>query len=161
MNQKQNREKQRRYTAAKKAQGLKRIVLWVQPEDVVSLRLAAKQPHALAQQRAKVEAEIERQMWGKVAAKLERRTERAMLAQKRAQARRQTAGSNRPPELIRFERRPPGAVRNRIKAAGWVYDPVAVVWHLPDNPEVWPDVQKLLDALDGYGIEHLSKPLDR
>ncbi len=50
--------------------------------------------------------------------------------------------------------------RTRIKDAGWVYDPVAAVWHLPDNPEAWTDVQKLLDALDGYGIQRLGKVLD-
>ena len=38
----------RAYIAAKKAQGLKRLVLWVDPVAVDDLRLAAKQPHALA-----------------------------------------------------------------------------------------------------------------
>ncbi len=83
-----------------------------------------------------------------------------MLAQKRAQARRQHAGSNRPPEMIRFRARPPAAVRNRLKASGWWYDPVAAVWHLPDEPEAWPATERLLDKLDAaYDIERLVDPL--
>ena len=36
----------------------------------------------------------------------------------------------------------------------------AAVWHLPADPEAWPATQRLLDRLDGYGIERLSTPLD-
>ena len=160
MTPKSSLENQRKFIAEKKAQGLKRLTLWVKPEDVEAHQLAAQQPHALNRLRKKVERELRPQIETKVAAELERKTRRAMLIQKRAQARRQTAGSNRPPELIRFERRPPAVMRNRVKDAGWSYDPVAAVWHLPEDPEAWPDVQKLLDELDGYGIQRLSKPLD-
>ena len=47
------------------------------PQAAGPLGATAKQPHALAQQRAKVEAEIERQMWDGVSATLMRRTEHA------------------------------------------------------------------------------------
>ena len=160
MSRQDNREKQRKHVAAKKAQGLKRIVLWVQPEHVETHKIAAENPHALAQLRREVQARIEREMWDRVAAKMERRVERAFLAQKRAQVRRQQTGSNRPPERVRFKARPPGAIRNRLKAAGALYNPVAAVWELPDDPEAWPAIERLLDDLEPYGIERLSKPLD-
>ena len=160
MSRQENREKQRKHVAAKKAQGLKRVVLWVRPEDAEAHKIAAEQPQALNRIRKTVEARIERETWARVAARLDRRTERALLAQRRAQARRLQAGSNRPPEKIRFKSRPPGKIRNRLKASGWLYDPVAAVWHLPEDPETWPASQRLLDELDAYDIEHLADPLD-
>ena len=39
-------------------------------------------------------------------------------------------------------------------------NPVAAVWELPDDPEAWPAIERLLDDLEPYGIERLSKPLD-
>ena len=157
---KSNRQKQRDYIATQKAKGLKRLVLWVRPENVETHRIAAEQPQALNRIRRRVETEVERETRARVSARLDRRTERALLAQRRARARRQQASSNRPPEMIRFKVRPPGAVRNRLKAAGWFYDPVDVVWHLPENPEAWPATERLLDELEPYDIERLVKPLD-
>ena len=58
-----NRGKQRRHVATKKARGLKRVVLWVQPEHVETHKIAAENPHALAPLRREVEARIEREMW--------------------------------------------------------------------------------------------------
>ena len=159
-------EKQRRFVAAKRAAGLKRLVLWVQPEDVEAVRLVARQPHVVARYRVKVERDLrskfERDLGPKikreVSARLDRRTTHAMLVQRRAQARRTLAGSNRPPQLIRFLTKPPGVVRNDLKLAGWVYDPVAAVWHLPDHPADWPRTLRLLIELRPYGIEHLALP---
>ena len=151
-------EKQRRFVAAKRAAGLKRLVLWVQPEDVEAVRLVARQPHALARYRAEVERELRPKIESKISGRLERRTMRAMLVQRRAQARRTLAGSNRPPELVRFLTRPPAKIRNRLKSSGWLYDPVACVWHLPDDPAQWPETERLLDELEQYGIERLALP---
>ena len=157
---KTNAQKQRDYIAAQKAKGLKRVVLWLQPEDVDLFQTAAQNPHAIAKLRRRIRAEIEPDIRKKVEAELTRKTHRAMIVQKRAQARRLQAGSNRPPELIRFKSRPPGAVRNRLKAAGWWWDTVAAVWHLPDDPAAWPATERLLDELEPHGIERLAKPLD-
>ena len=159
-------EKQRRFVAAKRAAGLKRLVLWVQPEDVEAVRLVARQPHVVARYRLKVERDLrskfERDLGPKikreVSARLDRKTTRAMQRQRRAQARRMLAASNRPPELIRFLTKPPAVVRNDLKLAGWVYDPVAAVWHLPDHPADWPRTLRLLIELRPYGIEHLALP---
>ena len=159
-------EKQRRFVAAKRAAGLKRVVLWVQPEDVEAVRLVARQPHALARYRAKVErdlrSKIERdlrpEIEREISARLDRKTTHAMLVQRRAHARRMLAGSNRPPDLIRFLRKPPAVVRNDLKYAGWLYDPVAAVWHLPDHPADWPRTVRLLVELQQYGIERLALP---
>ena len=93
--------------------------------------------------------EIERQ----VRYQLTRTTRRAMLAQRRAQARRQAAGSNRPPERVRFTQRPPAALRDRLKASGALYDPVAAIWHLPDDPSHWEAVERLLVQFEPYGVE--------
>lgn len=151
---------QRDYIAAQKAKGLKRLVLWVQPEDVETFQLAAQQPHALGKLRKRIRTEIEPGIRDGLEADLTRKTRRALLAQRRARARRLQAGSNRPPEMIRFAKRPPGRLRNRLKAQGWDYDPVAAVWHLPDDPEAWPASERLLDELDAYDIERLAEPLD-
>ena len=151
---------QRDYIAAQKAKGLKRLVLWVQPEDVETFQLAAQQPHALGKLRKRIRTEIEPGIRDGLEADLTRKTRRALLAQRRARARRLQAGSNRPPEMIRFANRPPGRLRNRLRAQGWDYDPVAAVWHLPDDPETWPASERLLDELDAYDIERLAEPLD-
>ena len=150
---------QRKFVAAKKAAGLQRLILWVRPEDKESLKVICRQPHALARFRAEVEQELRPKIERKISARLERRTERAMLVQRRAQARRMLAGSNRPPELIRFLNKPSGRVRQQLKSSGWLYDPVACVWHLPDDPEKWPETERLLDGLEQYGIERLALPL--
>ena len=164
MNQNDKYKNQRKFIETRKAEGLERLTLWVKPEDKPALKEIARQPHAIAKRLAQIEAEtrreLEPQITARITAELERKTRNALLAQKRAQVRRQQAGSNRPPELIRFKARPPGATRNRLKASGCLYDPVAAVWHLPDDPETWPAIERLLDDLDRYGIERLSKPLD-
>lgn len=155
-------EAQRRFIAKKKEEGLKRLVLWVRPEDAETVKLVAQQPHALAQARREISEQIKRELKPKVEAQvgkaLRRKTERAMLAQKRKAARIHLATSNAPPELIRFEFRPPATVRNRLKSAGWLYDPVAAVWHVPENPNNWPEVEKLLAELEPYSITKLQKP---
>lgn len=159
MDREKNLENQHRFVEAKKAQGLKRVILWARPEDEEALRLAARQPHALAKLRKRVEKELERELRTEVAAKLRRRTERALLAQARAEARTQPAGANRPPTAIRCEARPPAALRGRLRAAGWLYDPVAAVWYLPDDPSLWSASERLLGDLEPYGILRLA--LDR
>ena len=128
--------------------------------------MISQQPHAMVRYRAKVErdlrAKIERDLRAKIerkiSARLDRRTTHAMLVQRRAQARRTLAGSNHPPELIRFLTKPPAVVRNDLKYAGWLYDPVAAVWHLPDDPADWPRTVRLLVELKQYGIERLALP---
>jgi len=155
---------QRKFVAARKAAGLERLTLWVKPEDKETLKKIARQPHAMARYLAEIEADIRREFEPRIKRRVEgelsRKTHRALLAQKRAQVRRQQAGSNRPPEMIRFTTRPPGTVRNRLKASGWLYDPVAAAWHLPNDPKTWPATERLLDELDAYDIERLAEPLD-
>lgn len=157
-----NVEKQRKFVVAQKAAGLRRVVLWAQPEDVDALKLAAKQPHSLAQLRAKVEAELRKEIEPRLRRKVEdqlyAKTHRAILAQKRAQARRAAIGANRPPECIRFEKAPPAVRREALKVAGWLYDPVAAVWHLPADPASYEATERLLEALSAFGVVRLAKP---
>ena len=157
-----NRVNQQRFAQAQKEMGLKRLMLWVRPEDADTLKLAAKQPHSLAALRKKIEVELERELRPivkkKVEAKLRRRTERALLVQKRSQARKRLSGSNKPPECVRFNRIPPAALRDRLRAAEWLYDPVAVIWHLPDDPGAYGTSEALLRDLEAYDIEKLDKP---
>lgn len=153
---KRNLDNQRRFVAEKEAQGLKRVILWSRPEDVDDLKLIARQPHAIAKLRRKVERELRPQIEAEIRAKLRKKTERAMLIQKRSEARMHLATSNSPPAMIRFQARPPATVRNQLKAAGWLYDPVAAVWHLPSDPNQWPAVRRLLDELDQYDIQRLA-----
>ena len=159
-------EKQRRFVAAKRRAGLKRLVLWVRPEDVEAVRLVARQPHVVARYRVKVErdlrSEFERDLGPEierdVTARLDRKTTHAMQRQRRAIAQRMLEASNRRPELIRFRNKPPSVKRNDLKLEGWVYDPVAAVWHLPDHPADWWRTERLLDELKIYGIERLVLP---
>ena len=124
----------------------------------VPIQLAAV--HVRAAIEAEIRQELEPQIERWIAADLTRKTRHALLAQRRARARRLQAGSNRPPEMIRFRKRPPGKERERLKDQGWEYDPVAAVWHLPEDPEAWPATEKLLDELETYDIERLVEPLD-
>ena len=157
---------QRKYVAAKKAAGLERLNLWVRPEDKERLKLICRQPHVLARLAARTERDLrskfERDLGPKikreVSARLERKTTRAMLVQRRAHARRTLAASDHPPDLVRFLNKPPSVLRNGLKLAGWVYDPVAAVWHLPDHPADWPRTLRLLIELRPYGIERLALP---
>ena len=159
-------EKQRRFIAAKRRAGLKRLVLWVRPEDVEAVRLVARQPHVVARYRVKVERELrsefERDLGPtikrEVSRRLDRKTTLAMQRQRGAITRRMLAASNRPPELIRFRKKPPSVVRNDLKLSGWVYDPVAAFWHLPNHPADWWRTERLLDELEKYDIERLALP---
>ena len=164
MHKKSNAEKQRKFVEAQKAAGLKRVVLWARPEDVDDLKLAAKQPHSLVKLREEVRAELVKTLKPalklKVAAELKRKTERAMLLQRRAQARRALSRANSPPECIRFEKAPPAARRNDLKAAGWLWDPVALIWHLPTDPASYEATERLLGALEQFGVVRLGKSED-
>lgn len=153
-----HREAQRRHEAAQKAAGLKRIRLWVRPEDVAAFQEAARSPHALARLRAKAVAEVEQEVRETVTKRLELRTERALLAQARAEARQHPADSNAPPARVRFGHRPPGTFRRKLREAGWRYDPVAAVWHLPEDPERWPAAVAVLDEAEaaGQSFEYLA-----
>ena len=162
MDKKKNTENQKRFIEAKRSEGLTRVILWARPEDIESLKMIAQQPHSIAKLRKQVEAETVRRIGPKireqVKAELLRKTRRALLIQSRAYAQRQKVGSNTPPEAIRFTRRPPPAIRNTLKSGGWLFDPVAVVWHLPNDPSKWQEVQQLLDRLEEFGITKLTIP---
>ncbi len=164
MNGETSRENQRRFALAQKAKGLKRVMLWVRPEDVEDLKLAARQPHSLAKLRTEVRADLvkslEPAIKRRVQDELLRKTRRAMLIQKRSQALRALSGANRPPECIRFEKVPPAARRMALKDAGWLWDPVAAIWHLPDDPASYEATQRLLEGLEGFGVVRLAKPDD-
>ena len=81
-----------------------------------------------------------------------------MLVQRRAEGRQRPLEANRPPVCIRFTHKPPAATRARLKAAGWLYDPVAAIWHLPDDPALWEATEALLAALAPFPYLALSKP---
>ena len=155
-------ENQKRFLQAKKDQGLKRVILWARPEDVDSLKTIARQPHAIAKLRKKVEGELTRKLKSElepaIRNQLRRKTLRAFLLEKRKTSRQHPHTSNSPPPLIRFNHRPPKEVREKVRAAGGIYDPVACVWHLPSDPSEWSAVQKLLDELDEYSVTPLAFP---
>ena len=52
------RDRMRRFMARMRERGLKRIQLWVRPEDVPKIREAARQPAALARLRKEVWEEL-------------------------------------------------------------------------------------------------------
>ena len=53
-------QNQQKFLAKKKEQGLKRVNLWVRPEDVESLKEIALQPHAIAKRKREIETELNR-----------------------------------------------------------------------------------------------------
>ena len=57
---KTNLQNYNKFVAKKKEQGLKRLILWVRPEDVESLKEIALQPHAIAKRKAEIERELNR-----------------------------------------------------------------------------------------------------
>ena len=124
-----------------KAEGRRQIHLWVKNEDVAAIQEAARTGHGLAR-------------------RLELRTQRALLAQARAEAREHPADSNAPPARVRFAYRPPRGFRRRCRAAGWRYDPVAAVWHLPEDPGRWDAALELLAEAEAAGrpFERLGPP---
>lgn len=62
-----------------------------------------------------------------------------------------SSGQQRAPARVRFGHRPPGTFRRRVREAGWRYDPVAAVWHLPEDPERWPAAVAVLDEAEASG----------
>lgn len=149
-----------RHAARMKAEGRRQIHLWVRDEDVAALQEAARSGHGLARLRAEALAKVETEVREAVTERLELRTERALLAQARAEARQHPAGSNAPPARIRLGRRPPGTFRRRCREAGWRYDPVAAVWHLPDDPGRWAVASALIEEAEAAGlpVEKLATP---
>ena len=53
-------QNQQKFLAKKKEQGLKRVNLWVRPEDVESLKEIAMQPHTIAKLKREIETELKR-----------------------------------------------------------------------------------------------------
>lgn len=77
------RVRQRRFLSRKKELGLKRVQLWVRPEDVAALRVAARQPGELASLREEAEARLISEISGRLEARLEG-TGRALTVRIRA-----------------------------------------------------------------------------
>lgn len=77
------RERQRRFKAHKRELGLKRVQLWVRPEDVAALRVAARQPGELANLQEDAEARLIDEISGRLEARMEG-TGRALTARIRA-----------------------------------------------------------------------------
>ncbi|MXX87994.1 MAG: DUF3018 family protein [Boseongicola sp. SB0677_bin_26] len=61
------RERVRRFMARMRERGLKRIQLWVRPEDVPRIQEAARQPAALARLRKEVREEVEEDVKAEIA----------------------------------------------------------------------------------------------
>ena len=57
---KTNLQNYNKFVAKKKEQGLKRLILWVRPEDVESLKEIALQPHTIAKLKREIETELKR-----------------------------------------------------------------------------------------------------
>ena len=74
----------RRFKARKRAEGLKRIQLWVREEDVEALQAAARQPFALARLREEVEAELRAEVWESLEERLKRVRAEATRARRNA-----------------------------------------------------------------------------
>ena len=155
-----HREAQRRHEAAQRAAGLKRIRLWVRPEDVAALQEAARSPHGLARLRKQALKEIKAELRDEVGERLKRETEKAMVVQARADARAHPSGSNSLPPRVRFERRPPKSIRQKARYRGWLYDPVSACWWLPDDPDRWPASEALIEEAEAAGIavQRLASP---
>lgn len=158
-----------KHRAAQQANGLRQVTVWVREEDAETLRLFVKQPHALASVRESLRAEIVDELRAElskkltpkitqqVRQKLTRSIQRAIKLQERAKYKRiENVRKNTPPPFIRFNKKPPMEIREQIKKAGWIYNPVARVWITPKNEEEWAATEKILKNLEQYEIEHLD-----
>ena len=157
-----NLERQHKFIERKKANGMKRLVLWVAEEDVDDLKLCARQPHTLAKYRKAIETEViadlkkrvERQMYTKIAKKVEK----SILAQRRYQARRMPANKKLVPPCIKFKKEPPAVIRHALLDAGWVYDVADAIWHLPTDPIGYSKSNALIESMTEWEPIKLEKP---
>ena len=62
---------QQKFIAARKAEGLERLILWVKPEDKASLKEITRQPHAIAKRRAAIKAEISQELGPQIERRVE------------------------------------------------------------------------------------------
>lgn len=124
-----------------------RLSLWVRVEDAEAHQLAAWTPHALTRLRDRLAAELAPEVRRRVALRMTRQADEAREMQARKLR----------PARIRFKTRPPATSRNRLKDAGWRYDPVEDVWKCPPDPARRDASGPLLDELEtACGIWRLA-----
>lgn len=158
-----------KHRAARQANGLRQVTVWVREEDAETLRLFVKQPHALSAIRESLRAEVTDELRAElkenlkpkitqqVRQKLTRSIQRAIKLQERSKYKRiENVIKNTPPSFIRFHKKPPVEVRELLKKGGWIYNPVAQVWITPKNESEWEEVEKLLIILAKYEVEYVE-----
>ena len=124
-----------------------RLSLWVRVEDAESHQLAAWSPHAMGRLRDRLAAELAPEVRRRVALRMARQTDGAREMQERAGR----------PVRIRFVTRPPATARNRLKDAGWRYDPAGDVWIRPPDPARRDASAPLLEELaEAYGVRRVA-----
>ena len=123
-----------------------RLSLWVRVEDAEAHQLAAWTPHALGRLRDRLAAELAPGVRRRVALRMARQADNAREMQERM----------RRPARIRFRTRPPATARNRLKDAGWRYDPAGDVWQCPPDAARRDASAQLLDELEPYGVWRLA-----
>ena len=144
-----NRRHQRSFLARRRVRGLRRLTLRVPPGHVAAHRAAAAgRPRELERLRDRVEAEVR----GHVLHRLDRWNRMALRRAARAEARMHPAGSNAPPARVRFGHRPAEGFRKRLREAGWWYDWIAAVWHLPEDPARWAAAEALAAEAEAAGV---------
>lgn len=123
-----------------------RLSLWARVEVAEAHQLAAWTPHALARLRDRLAADLASVVRRRVALRMARQADNAREMQERM----------RRPARIRFKTRPPATARNRLKDAGWRYDPAGDVWQCPPDAARRDASARLLDELEPYGVLRLA-----
>ncbi len=124
-----------------------RLSLWVRVGDAEAHQLAAWSPHAMGRLRDRLAAELAPEIRRRVALRMARQADNAREMQERA-------GRH---GRIRFVTRPPATARNRLKDAGWRYDPAGDVWIRPPDPARRDASAPLLEELaEAYGVRRVA-----
>lgn len=141
----------RDWRAAKERNGLKRIEVWVRPEDVAALREAARSPHALSRLRKKVRAEVRAELDVEAMRVLRRKARRDVLRQIRRDVQRVAAGSNAMPMFVKVTPPPPPVVVRLMRRSRMTFDPVRAIWSVPHDLDAQAAAVQIVGELDRFG----------
>ena len=145
-------EARQRFQERMKAEGRKRVEMWIKAEHVAEFQEAARMGHGLARLRKEALAAVTAEVRKECAVTLREKIRWAMQRQLRAESRTWPEGSNAMPPRVRFQVRPPAEIRRMARRRGWRWERVSGTWWLPTDPKTWAGSEDVLAAAAGAGI---------
>jgi len=163
---KTNTEKQATYWEKQRKKGMKRILAWVPEDKADDYKLIMKSPHAVANAKKKIIAELTEEMKqsDRIRLDVERTfratTQAAFLEQARTHSDRLHRKERAPPPRIAFPDNPPGFVDMLLQENFWYYDPVSQCWFRPTNPTHWNNALLILHYFEENNVPYIPLKLD-